>query len=91
MNDATRSKLVDLAFEAGWTIEAQHKDDGGAVTVRKSPKGVAVRFWASGTATRWDDGIDLTIVKAMTIAEVRKLIESNPVKGFPTAGFWKQG
>jgi len=57
-------KLFIEARYAGLIIEG--------TIIRVSPRGVALKFWEDGTATRADYGIDLTVCKSIrTIKEMR--------------------
>ena len=61
--------IISDARLAGLIIE----DGGSVVTIRKSPKGVAVTLWPDGSATRADVRLDLASC-IRSAADVRKVL-----------------
>ncbi len=66
-----RERLISDALAAGMIVERSDE----IVTIRKSRRGVAVRFWQDGKATRADLGIDLSVCRSMNLREARKALE----------------
>jgi hypothetical protein len=60
-------KLFEDARDAGLIVEGN--------VIRVSPRGVSLKIWEDGTATRADVGIDLTVCTAIrTQKEMRRIL-----------------
>ena len=71
MKPTEASKIIEDARQAGMIIVQDSGSD--VVTVRKSPKGVAVTLWPNGSATRADVRLDHALCLRSAVV-VRKIL-----------------
>ncbi len=70
MKTVEASKIISDAHQAGMIIQ----DNGNeTVTIKVSPKGVAVTLWPDGSANRADVRLDLALC-IRSAADVRKIL-----------------